>query len=208
MIPQSRLASDSTQLHSHLHFGLESCPTCGQQIPPEKVEEIGGKIAAWERGQTVMITAQIEKQYAIEKARTESKAKADLESERQQSTIREARARDEAQKAAEKLISEKLAEAEQTHAGLVAGWQRQLTEAQSAKKSAEGMWTNLQAEMNQLREDNATSIEGLKGEAKKREIEIRNEAERTAGSAAAERIAAIETAQRESEAELKAQISA
>jgi len=45
-------------------------------------------------------------QYAADKARAETKAKADLEAERQQSALREVRAREEAQKGAEKLVRE------------------------------------------------------------------------------------------------------
>jgi hypothetical protein len=137
MVSQSGQASTFSGLSSHPRFNLKSCPTCGQEIPPDRLEEIGGRIVAREREQTLAITAQLEKQYAVEKTRAEGKAKADLESERQQSAVREARARDEAQKAAEKLIIEKLAEAEQTRADLASRWQQQLAEAESARKSAE-----------------------------------------------------------------------
>ena len=67
------MASQSGQtsefkLPPHLHFGLESCPTCGQTIPSDKLEEISGRIAAREHERKLAITAQVEKQYAIEKA--------------------------------------------------------------------------------------------------------------------------------------------
>jgi hypothetical protein len=104
------------KLPSHLRLGLESCPTCGQAIPLDKLEEISGKIAARERERTLAITAQLEKQYAIEKTRMDVKAKADMEAERQQGVVREARAREEAQKAAEKLISEASAKAREAEA--------------------------------------------------------------------------------------------
>jgi hypothetical protein len=206
MASQSGQTSAFSVVPSHPHFNHKSCPTCGQEISPDKLEEIGGKIAAREREQTLAITAQVEKQYAIEKARVETKAKADLESERQQSAIREARARDEAQKASEKLINEKLAEAEQTRAALVAGWQRELAEAQAAQKTAEETSVTRQAEINELRENSAKAIETIKAEAKQREIEIRNEATQTAEAAVAERIAVIEKAQREAEEDLKARV--
>src|SRR5260370_36172784 len=142
MTLQSGRTSEFTGLPFHPHLDLESCPTCGQEIPPDKLEEISGKIAAREREQTLAITAQLEKLYAIEKTEADAKAKADLESERQQSDARETRVRDEAQKAAEKLISERQAEAEQTRAELVAGWQQQLAEAKSARKSAAHIQVN------------------------------------------------------------------
>ncbi|MGD0569280.1 MAG: DUF2130 domain-containing protein [Candidatus Sulfotelmatobacter sp.] len=78
-----------------LALGLESCPTCGQAIPPDKFEEISGKIAARERERTLAITAQLQRQYAAEKVRADAKAQADLESERQQSAAREALVRQE-----------------------------------------------------------------------------------------------------------------
>jgi hypothetical protein len=207
MNPQVGRTSEFTGLQSHLHIGLDSCPTCGQEIPPDKLEEISGKIAAREREQTLAITVRFEKQYAMEKRDADAKAKADLESEHQQSAAREMRVRDEAQKAAERLISERQAEAERTRGELVAGWQQQLVEAESARKSAEQLEAHLQAEMKKLRENSDSAIEAMKAEAKQHEIEIQNEARRTAELAAAERIAAIEAAQRESEACLQVRIN-
>jgi len=191
----------------HPSFDQKNCPTCGQEIPPDKLEEIGGKIATKEREQTLAITAQLEKQHAIEKARAETKAKADLESERQQSAIREARARDEAQKAAEKLVNAKLAEAEQTRAGLVAGWQEELVRAQAAQRAAEEMSRARETEIDELREKSAKTVEALTAEAKQREIEIRNEAKQVAEAAAGERIAGIEKARHEAEESLNLRIS-
>jgi hypothetical protein len=181
-------------------LSLKSCPTCGQEIPPEKLEEIGGRIAAREREQVLAITAQLEKQHAIEKAQAEKKAKADLEEERQQSALRETRARDEAQKAADKLINERLAEVEQTRAALVAGWQRELTEAQAARTTAEQMSATQQAEINELRENSAQRIEAIEAEAKRRELAITEEATKAAEAAAAGRIAEIQKVQQESDA--------
>jgi len=178
----------------------KSCPTCGQEIPPEKLEEIGGRIAAREREQMLAITAQLEKQHATEKAQAESKAKADLEAERQQSALREACARDEAQKRADKRINEQLAEAEQTRAGLVAGWQQELSEAQAARTTAEQTSVAQQAEILELRENSAKRIETIEAEARQREQGIRDEAKKNAEAAVASRIAEIEKAQRDSDA--------
>src|SRR5258708_4828949 len=207
MASQSGQTSEFTRTTSPISFGFESCPTCGQEIPPDKLEEISGKIAAKERERTSEITAQLEKHYAIERVAADTKAKANLESERLQSTARETRAREEIQKAAEKFISEKQAEAEEARSELVAGWQRQLAEAESARKSAEQTEASLQAEMKILREHSANELEAIKAKAKERETEIEKEAKRTAESAAAERVAEIEAAQRESEAGLQARIN-
>src|SRR5262245_5567042 len=97
MAPQSGQAPAFNTTHALI--SNESCATCGQEVPPDKLTEIGGRIAARLREQTLAITTQVEEQHATERERADAKAKADLESERQQSAIREACARDEAQKA-------------------------------------------------------------------------------------------------------------
>jgi hypothetical protein len=207
MTTQIKQVSESTETATHIHLSLETCPTCGQEIPPGKIEEIGGRIAAREREQTLAITLQLEKQYASEKAAAEAKAKADLESEREQSALREERTREEAQKAAEELIKAREAEAEQARGELVAEWQKKLVDAESARKSAEQKEASLQAEMQRLRDTNAQTLEAVKAEAQQREIEIRNEAIRDAESATAERVQASETARLESEGALQAKIN-
>lgn len=113
------------------------CPSCGQEIPPDKFEEISGRIAAREREQVLAVTAQLETQFAIEKAAAEAKAKADLEVERQHSAAREPRIREEAQKKAEMLLNEKLANAERVHRESMAGLRQQVADAELARKSAE-----------------------------------------------------------------------
>jgi|GEM_PF-1055349 hypothetical protein len=198
MSTQIGQTSQFTDLTPHLQLSLETCPTCGQEIPHEKIEEIGGRIAAKEHEQTVAITAQLEKQYAVERLAAEAKAKADLESERQQSAVREMHARTEAQKAAEELFQAKLAEADQARTELVSEWEHRLAEAESARKSAKQTEATLQEEMKALQQKNA--------EAKEREAQIENEAKRTAESLAEQRIAGIEAAHRESEAGLHARV--
>jgi|SRR5271166_549204 len=207
MTLQSPQTSEFPDSASTLQFGLESCPTCGQEIPPDKIKEIGGRIAAKQREQTRAISAQLEKQYVIERTAAEVRAKGELESERQRSAARETRVREEAQKAAEKLISDRQAEAEQARNELVAGWQQQLAEAESARKSAEQTEVNLQVQMKELRESSASALEAIQVRTKQREIEIENEAKRNAESVIAERVAALEAAQRESEAGLQARIN-
>jgi hypothetical protein len=145
----------------------ETCPACGQEIPPDRVEEISGKIAARERDRALAITAQAEQRFAAEKAQADAKAKADLESEREQSAAREARAREEARAAAEKLIRDKQLESEKAQAEVAAKWQLQLQNAETARKSAEKTRTDLQGRMEQLREANAKSIELARAEAKR-----------------------------------------
>lgn len=207
MSTQIRQTSQFTNLTPHLQLSLEACPTCGQEIPHDKIEEIGGRIAAREHEQTVTITAQLEKQYAVERLAAEAKAKADLESERQQSRAREISACAEVQKNAEELFQAKLAEADQARTELVSEWEHRLAEAESARKSAEQTEATLQEEMKDLRQKNAEALEAAKAEAKEREAQIQNEAKRTAESLAEERIVGIEAAHRESEAGLQARMN-
>src|ERR1022692_2230807 len=98
----------SPSLTAHLRGDGDKCPSCGQDIPPEKLEEISGKIALREREQAHAITTKLAQQHETEKAQAAAKAAADLDLERSLSGGREARAREEAQRAAEILLNEKL----------------------------------------------------------------------------------------------------
>ncbi|MDQ2842843.1 MAG: hypothetical protein M3Y72_17750 [Acidobacteriota bacterium] len=208
MNPQ--LASTSAfrpSLSSHLHTYGETCPSCGQEIPAEKTEEISGRIALREREQALAITTKLEQQHEIEKTQADAKAKADLGLERHQSATREAAVREEAQRAAEDLVKEKLAEAEHTHQEQQAAWQKLFEEAEAARKVTEQTGASLQVEMQDLRQASATALENAQAETKARETEIRSEAKQTAESAVAERLAAIEAARINSEAALQERIT-
>jgi hypothetical protein len=208
MIPQSvQVSGMNAQLPPHLHISLETCPTCGQDIPPDKVEEINGKIAAREREQALAITAQLEKQHASERSSADARAKAELESERQQSAAREAQMRQEAQEDAAQLVSKSQAEAAQARQELEADWKHQLEEAESKRKLAEQLESGLQDELKELRKTSASALESARAEARTREAEIQDEARRTAEASVAERIAAMDVARRESEAGLQARIA-
>ncbi len=206
MTPQLVPASRFQPSLSHLHVDDQMCPSCGQVIPPEKLQEISGKIALREREQALAITMKLDQQHETEKAEAVAKAKADLDLERLQSAAREATAREDAQRAAEILISDKLMEAERTRQELQTGWQKQFEEAEEARKASEQTGDALQAQLHQLREDSAAVLERAKAEAAKREVEIHTEANHAAESAVAERLAAVETARKESETALQTQI--
>jgi len=201
------LAPDfSPLLKAHLHRDGDKCPSCGQDIPPEKLEEISGKIALREREQVHAITTKLAQQHETEKAQAAAKAAADLELERSQSAGREARAREEAQRTAEILLKETLTAADRAREELQATCQKQIDEADAARKAAEQTGLGLQEQMTQLRQDSATALETAKAEARARETEIRTEATRSAELAAAEKLGAIETASKEAEAALQARI--
>jgi hypothetical protein len=208
MSPQPASTSLFRQsLSSQLHIDNQTCPSCEQDIPPEKLEEISGKIAARERKQAQAITAKLEQQYAIDKARADAKAKADLELERQQSAARETAAREEARKAAEVAAAEKLAGAERSRQEMQGALQQQVEQAKAARIAAEQAGDSLLKQLQQLRIDSEESLTAAKGEAKAKEAEIRIEAHLAAQTAVAKKITAIENARLQSEAALQVRIT-
>lgn len=116
MISQPRAVTPfRPSLSSHLHAKGETRPWCEQEIPPQKLEEISGKIALREREQSLAITARLEQKFEAERIDAEALAKANLELERRQSAAREAAAREETRKIAETAAAEKMAAAETNH---------------------------------------------------------------------------------------------
>jgi hypothetical protein len=188
-----------------MHIDGENCPWCEQEIPPEKLEEISGRIAAKQREQTQAITAQLEKRYEIDKAQADAKAKADLELERQQSAAREAAAREEAKKAAEAVAAQQLAAAETSQKELQAALQQQKADADAARLTAEQAAVDAAAQLEQLRQDNEAAQTAAKAEAERREAEIREDAQKAADAAAAEKLAEVETGRQALEAALQQQ---
>jgi hypothetical protein len=189
------------------HFDLKNCPTCGQDIPPDKLEEIAGRIAAREREQTLAITAQLEQKYASDRSAIEAKAKADLEAERHESAKREQQARDEAQSAADKLLNERQTQADRERTALVAGWEQKLAQSESARQKAQQTEASLQAQILEVRKEAAGTVETVRAEAKERELQIHTEAKEAAEARAAERVKQIEAAHQESQAALEARIT-
>jgi hypothetical protein len=205
MTSPSTQASELTRFPAH-SFRPESCPTCGQQIPPDKFEEISGKIAARERERRLAIAAELEKQYASERIAALAKAKAELEAERERSAARELEVREEARQQADKLINDQLQKAGQDQQNLVNEWQQRIDAAESKLKSAEEVESRLRSTIEEHRRASVAEHEAMEAEAKRREVEIRHEANRDAESAIATRIQAAERARLESEASLQAKI--
>jgi hypothetical protein len=206
MISHSAPTSSYLQsISGHLHIDGDSCPWCEQEIPPEKLEEISGRIVAKEREQARTITAKLEQQYEIDKAQADAKAKADLEIERQQSAAREVAARDEAKKAAEAVAARQLAAAEAGRRALEATLQHQKADAEAARLTAEQAAAAATAPLEQLRQDKDTALAAAKAEAKRREVEIRDEAEKAAEASAAKKLAAAEAGRKALETALRQQ---
>lgn len=208
MIPQSVPASPSflKSLHPHIHVDGEVCPTCEQEIPPERLKEISGKIAAKQREQAQAITLKLEQQFAVDKADAEAKAKAELKLERQNSAAREAAARDEARQAAEAAAADKLAEAERIRHELQTGLQEKVAHAEAARIAAEQAGANLQAQFQRLLKESQAALAAAKAEAQAKEAAIRAEVQQAADAALATKLTEIQRARTESETALKARI--
>lgn len=208
MIPQSAPDTQSflKSRHPHLHVDGETCPTCEQEIPPARLKEISGKIAAKQREQADAITRKLQQQFAIDTAEAEAKAQAALELERQNGVAREAAARDEARKAAEAAAADKLAEAERIRQELETGLQEKVAQAEAARLAAEQAGAGLQAQFQRLLKESQAALAAAKADAQAKEAEIRTEAQQAADATLATKLAEIERARVESETALKARI--
>jgi hypothetical protein len=172
----SQPAQFHQSLSPHLHVDNETCEWCGQEIPPEKLQEISGKIAAKERALAQAITGKLEQQHAIEKGQADAKAKADLELERQQSAARETAGREEARQAAEIAAAQKVAEAERARQLSETALNAKITEIEATKTAAEQRGVTLQAQLDKLQIAKDSEIAKLKGDAAAETSRIRQEA--------------------------------
>ena len=127
MIPQSAPTSSFLKPQSsHLHIDGETCPWCEQEIPPERLEEISGKIAAREREQTHAITAKLEQQHALQLDELRKAKEADVAKVKEDAAAEAIRIRREATEAAEGLVRDKIADKDKA----VADAQAKIAEAE------------------------------------------------------------------------------
>jgi hypothetical protein len=208
MIHQPSTAENlSSAIPAQLELATDACPSCGQAIPADRLEEISGRIAAREREQASVLTARLERQFAAEKAKAEAKAKADVEFEKRQSVEREAKAVEKARNDSAAELRIKLEEAERVWLNLQAEDQKKLDAVTAACHLAESRVSTLHTEMQELRQLSATELETVRKEAAAREAEITAEARKDAQTAVAERIAQMEVDRRASEAVLVERIT-
>ena len=105
MIPQCAPTSSFLKPQSpHLHIDGEMCPWCEQEIPPERLEEIRGKIAARELEQKHAVTAKLEEQYALRLDELRKAKEADVAKVKEDAAAEALRIRREATEAAEGLV--------------------------------------------------------------------------------------------------------
>ncbi len=112
----------SPNVEHHIHLSAEHCPWCEQPIPHDKFDEIKNRIETRQRIQFDEQAKQLKAQFAVEKAKDNAKAQAELDQHRkdtaskfetlqQQSLAGVALAREEARKAAEGAMQSQLAAA-------------------------------------------------------------------------------------------------
>lgn len=208
MIPQSSANTNLTSsLPTQLNLTGDHCPSCGQTIPPDRLEEISGKIAARDHEQAAALTARLEKQFAVEKAKADARARADIDLEKRQSAERESKAVEKARTEAAAELKTKLHEAERLRQELIAADEKKLDEASAARQIAEARVSTLQSEMQALRESTATDLETFKREAAARELQIQAKARESAEAAVAARVDKLEADHRASESGLQERLA-
>ena len=129
----------------HLHIDGETCPWCEQEIPPEKLEEIRGKIATREREQKHAITAKLERQYALQLDELRKAKEVEVAKLKEDTAAEALRIRQAAIEAAEGLMRDKIADKDKA----VADAQAKIAEAEVKLEKAKDAAIN---EMNQQRE--------------------------------------------------------
>ena len=207
MIPQTHVSSSPhSPFVSHTHIDGETCPWCEQEIPPEKLEEISGKITLREREQSLAIANRLEQKHEAERIEAYAAAKANLELERRQGAAREAAAREEAKRVAEAIAAEQIAAAEIDRQHLQTALQNQKAHAQAVQEAAEGATAAHKAQLQKERDENATALAAAKAEAEAQEAAIRTEAQQVAEAAMADKMAASEKERAGLNTALRAQI--
>jgi hypothetical protein len=203
MVPQSTAATSefSRSLSAQLNIEGETCPSCGQQIPIEKLEEVRGRIALREHERTAAITARLEQKYEAERVRAEEQLEAArntaaeneaglklqmeqlrqenvaaLESEKAEAKKREEQIRIEASKAAEAGVADKVAAIKRTHEESEAALQQRLSQVESGKTAAEQQVTTLSQRFEALQKSNEFEVAKLKEAAALDAVRIRKEA--------------------------------
>jgi hypothetical protein len=150
MIPQSAPTPSFLKPQSpHLHIDGETCPWCEQEIPPERLEEIRGKIAAREREQTHAITAKLEQQQALQLDELRKAKEVEVAKVKDDAAADALRIRREATEAAEGLVRDKIADKDKA----VADAQAKFAEAEGKlSKLSEQHEKTLKEQIDSLRE--------------------------------------------------------
>lgn len=235
---QSALLSEfQPSQHHHLLVNVDECPSCGQTIPPEKLEEIKGKIALKERERTLAITDTLQSQFAQERAVLESNHRLQMDEWQQSISVATAgrrAAEEEVRKAqedslaaieaaaiaakeqAEKLASDERTELERKHGEVETAYRAELIAAQASieeakaetQKAVDAAVTEKLAEAQQRHSETEASLEAELRAAQTATEEAKASTEQAVAAAVTKRLAEAEEKHSEKEATLRAQVIA
>lgn len=194
-------ASHSEMLH--IHSTSESCPVCDQPIPHDRFDEFKARIEARQSAHTAEIASRLQDQFALEKASALEQARREASATL---TAQVASAREEERRTAEVAAHEKLAEAARVNEEARAVLQARIDQAQAAKIAAEESGVALKVQLDQARRDNETAIQKVREEAEAKAAAIREDAQKQSEAAVQEKIAGLERARQQSDADLQARI--
>ena len=204
-MPAPRLFKAGTgQTAPHLHVVGKVCPLCEQSIPDDRLDEITGRMEAWEQRKAAEVTTRLQEQFARDKAealiKVQAEAAAALEREREEAASKIAEARDEARQLAETQAQEKLAAVQREREIEKEGLEQRLGMAEAAQATVAESLKTVTAELQQVRQDSEAALKQVREEAAANEAAVRKDAEEAATSKLQERIEAAERAKVEAEA--------
>jgi hypothetical protein len=188
----------------------EHCPFCDQEIPPDKLEEISGRITAREQARVSEALVRIQEQHVRERAESAAKARAQLEDERKaadarvakltvDAEAREAAARAEGKKAAHEEARVKLESAETARGAAEAALLAKTAEVAKVNADVVALKAEATKQIDRAKADATAAITKVKEEAASRETLIRAEAVRSVEKALNDKLAAAELAKTEAE---------
>ena len=216
---------------------VDECPSCGQTIPPEKLEEIKGKIALKERERTLAIRGSLQKQFEQQSAAIEANHRLQMDEWQESITVATAgrkaaeaqvlKAQEEnlaaveaarvvATKQAEQAASEQRVELERKHGEAEQAYREQLIAAQASidevkaatKTAVDTAVAEKLGEAQRQHSETEARLEALLGEAKQATEEAKAATERAVEQAVTKRLAEAEEKHDETQAALQARIEA
>lgn len=185
----------------------DACPSCGQNIPADRLEELTGRIAARDRDQALALTTRLNDEFRTAKAAADAKATAELERVQRESILREQRAVQDANAAANARFAQTLAEQQTQASAVQAALQVQLDASATAQQHAEQQRLQLNATLEETRRTNTEHLAQVQAEATARETQLRENLGAEIERAVAERLTTTTTAHKAAEQALQDQLA-
>lgn len=176
---------------AHIHPDGDTCPTCEQAIPLDKLEEISGRIALRQHEHEQSIRIALEERFKSERAQASAEAATALEEERRRAAADLAAAREQDREAADAqkqaAVDALAAQHAETQAQLIA--ERDVAHAD--RRNALQANHELTSKLDTLRAEGEAALVAERDAAAAREQEIRAVARQEADQAAATRLEAV-----------------